>query len=480
LNSCCFFTRFELEEEYSPDDLQLSSFFFPPAILCFFLQLHLQTMRAFLVAASLLAVIAVAQKPIDLPCVTWEPLSYSQNTDPTDLFVAAYTWVIGYGTDDCVEMGDVYPCFASDPGTLTWGHHDYQPNDIPNDYCRIWLDDQVQFSNNMYVPKKGPQWQTWKWQLVQTGGTIPDNAIRYGGRIMARNTVTPPGYCFGKGFTGWAVDAGDNKFGVVHFSIVSDPVTMTDFEVAICKAYHPTTPVPTPAPTPVPTPQPSTATPSPPETPSPTLPPNNKPYIRFGNTIPSANFVDAVITQGNITYTWTNYGFSKFSGWVEVFEDGYGQIQIYQNNGGSRGSLLLTTEIPLTPGPLVVVVKDMWPPKVASNVETIAASYVPPAKPNSGVRLFNLSPDTAQAGLQANGKTLVNNVKYTLGSIWANIPEDTEATFSVFDSSSNKVLATSTFTPPTSPFVFTNFLVGLQSGGTYGTRIVALIDAPEH
>jgi hypothetical protein len=105
---------------------------------------------------------------------------------------------------------------------------------------------------------------------------------------------------------------------------------------------------------------------------------------------------------------------------------------------------------------------------------------VPPAKPNSGVRLFNLSPDTAQAGLQANGKTLVNNVKYTLGSIWANIPEDTEATFSVFDSSSNKVLATSTFTPPTSPFVFTNFLVGLQSGGTYGTRIVALIDAPEH
>lgn len=440
-------------------------------------------MRAAFVAVFLLAALAAAQKPIDLPCVTWVPLTYSQNTDPTNLFVAAYTWVLGYGTDDCTEMGDVFPCFATDAGTLTWGHHDYQASDIPNDYCRIWLDDSVQFSSTMYVPQKGPQYLTWKWQLAQTGGTIPDNAIRYGDKIMARNTVTPPGYCFGKGFTGWAVDAGDNKFGVVHFSIVSDPVTMTDFEVAICKAYHPTTPVPTPEPTPAPTPNPPTpvpTTPSPPETPSPTLPPNNRPYIRFGNTIPSANFVDAVITQGNISYTWTNYGFSKFSGWVEVFVDGYGQMQIYQNNAGSRGSLLLTTEIPLTPGPLVVVVKDMWPPKVPSNVETIAASYVPPTPPNSGVRLFNLSPDTPQAGLQSNGKTLVNYVKYTLGSFWANIPEDVEGTFTVFDTSSNKVLASSTFTPPTAPFVFTTFLIGLQTGGTYGTRVVALIDAPEN
>jgi hypothetical protein len=297
---------------------------------------------------------------------------------------------------------------------------------------------------------------------------------------MARNTVTPPGYCFGKGFTGWAVDAGNNKFGVVHFSIVSDPVTMTDFEVAVCKAYHPTTPVPTPAPTPVPTPEPSTVTPAPPLTPSPTLPPNNKPYIRFGNTIPSPNAVDAVITQGNTSYTWTNYGFSKFSGWVEIFEDGYGQIQIYENNGGTRGKLLLTTEIPLTPGPLVVVVKDMWPPTGFTNVETIAASYVPPSAPNSGVRLFNLSPDTKQAGLQVNGNTAVNYVKYTLGSVWANVEEDKQATFVAFDSSSNKNLATSSFTPPTAPFVFTCFLVGLQSGGTYSTRIVPLIDAPEN
>ena len=37
-----------------------------------------------------------------------------------------------------------------------------------------------------------------------------------------------------------------------------------------------------------------------------------------------------------------------------------------------------------------VVVKDEWPPKSAKNVETIAASFVPPRN-GSAVRLFNLA-----------------------------------------------------------------------------------------
>ena len=110
------------------------------------------------------------------------------------------------------------------------------------------------------------------------------------------------------------------------------------------------------------------------------------------------------------------------------------------------------------------VVKDNWPPKEAKNIETIAASFVPP-KTGSAVRLFNLavssdcgfivsmtllacfvcshshalthmlsliwcrcrcllprSPqvDVPAAGLHdGTGKTLADQVKYTLGSTWA-------------------------------------------------------------
>lgn len=63
-------------------------------------------------------------------------------------------------------------------------------------------------------------------------------------------------------------------------------------------------------------------------------------------------------------------------------------LQITVKEHGT-GSVLLSTKIPLTPGPLVVVIKDSWPPKEPKNVETIAASFVPPTN-GSAVRLFNL------------------------------------------------------------------------------------------
>lgn len=432
-----------------------------------------------LAAVALVALVVMADKPIDLPCVTWEPLTSTQPTDPTDLFVAAYTWVLSDANGDCLEKGDIFPCFAADPGVNTWGHHDYQPQDIPNDSCRTWYQGQVYMSNDMYVPKKGPQWHTWKWVLAQKGGLVPFNAIRFGKAVMARSTQNAPGFCCGKGFTGWADGLPNGTFGSVYFSIVTNPVLTESFEVAICEAYHPSTPVPTPAPTPAPTPKP-TPNPTPSPTASPTLPPNNKPYIRFGHTIPSSNNVDAVITQASTKFTWTNYQFGQFSGWVEVFEDGYGTIDIYQNNGGTRGALLVSTTIPLTPGPLVVVVKDFWPPKQASNVETIAASYVPFSS-GSGARLFNLSPDTVSAGMQVNGQALVDSVKYTLGSVWAAIPV-ASATFTIFNDAGKAVLTSDTFTPPPNPFVFTNFLIGLNNASTgskFACRAVPLIDAPE-
>lgn len=446
-------------------------------------------MRVFAIVAVLLATAALADKPIDLPCVTWEPLTYSENTDPTDLFVAAYTWVLQLD-GECYEKGDIFPCFASDTGVNTWGHHDYQPEDIPNDYCRTYYQGNVYLSNNMYVPKKGPKWQTWKWVLTQSGGAVPDNAIRFGSSVMARSTQNAPGFCCGKGFTGWALGQENGTFGPVYFSITTNPVITDTFEVAVCEAYHPTTTTTTTTTTAAPTTTtttttaaPTTATPTTTKapTPPPTLPPNTKPYIRFGHTVPSNNNVFATITQGNISYTWNNYQFGQFSGWVETFSDGTGVIDIYESVSGSKGALLLSTVIPLTPGPLVVVIKDYWPPHVASNVETIAASYIPVSS-GSGVRLFNLSPDTPSAGMSVNGTVLIEGVPYTLGSQWAAVAADT-ATFNIFNNATGTALATDTFTPPNAPFVFTNFLIGVNnvsSGSKFTTRAVPLIDAPEH
>ena len=437
------------------------------------------------VACILVVAVAVGcataqDKPDDLPCVIWEPLTYYQNTNPTDLFIAAYTWVLGDGQDSCTEKGDIFPCFSSDPGSNTWGHHDYQVNDIPNDYCRSYINGSVYMSYNMYVPRKGPKWQTWKWKLAQTGGVVPANAIRFGDKVMARSTTNPAGQCCGKGFTGWAEGLTNGKFGSVHFSINSQPVTTDSFEVAICEAYHPTT---TTTQTETSTAPPPTTTTTPPPvttTAKPTLPPNTRPYIRFGNTIPSANNVDAIITQGNMSYTWSNYAFGKFSHWVEVFVDGYGTIQVFENTNGQRGPLLVTKLIPLTPGPLVVVVKDYWPPHAGHNIETIAASYVPIAQ-STGVRLFNLSPDTKLAGMTRNSHVIIDKIDYTLGSSWVVVPED-QATFSAFDDANKAILASDTTTPPSPPFVFTNFLIGLNNatgGSTFATRLVPLIDAPE-
>ena len=50
-----------------------------------------------------------------------------------------------------------------------------------------------------------------------------------------------------------------------------------------------------------------------------------------------------------------------------MFVGGVGTITLLDN---STGATLLTATIPLTPGPLVVVVKDDWPPTAAKNVET--------------------------------------------------------------------------------------------------------------
>eukprot|EP01043_Picozoa_sp_COSAG02_P058348 COSAG02_NODE_7246_length_3098_cov_4.532844_3_plen_225_part_00 len=166
--------------------------------------------------------------------------------------------------------------------------------------------------------------------------------------------------------------------------------------------------------------RPSGPTPPPPLPPPPTpppAPPGGSPCIRFGNTIPSSNVIDATVTQGDTSHTWSKYRFSQFSDWLNIFSAGAGQITVKDH---SSGKILLTATIPLTPGPLLVVVKDFWPPRAAKNVETIAASFSPP-KAGSAVRLFNLAPDVLSADLllgSSSGKLLAHAVKYSLGSPW--------------------------------------------------------------
>src|SRR3989338_8932515 len=157
--------------------------------------------------ASLLAVlffiigvvVVNAQAPPDQPCVDWVEITADTPTpDPSTLFVASTTaWVIGAQGDpmECLEQGDVIPCLSADNGGWkTWGHHDWTSDgEIPSDYCRVAQPStgQVDFASRQYIPKKGPEWKTWVWKLSQTGGAIPQNAIRYGDKVLTRSTQAP-------------------------------------------------------------------------------------------------------------------------------------------------------------------------------------------------------------------------------------------------------------------------------------------------
>eukprot|EP01052_Picozoa_sp_SAG31_P035877 SAG31_NODE_4389_length_3277_cov_7.853682_3_plen_144_part_00 len=84
----------------------------------------------------------------------------------------------------------------------------------------------------------------------------------------------------------------------------------------------------------------------------------------------------------SLTFAFHNSGVRPY------IERHHASWQIVVKEHGT-GTILLNTKIPLTPGPLVVVIKGSWPPTESTSVETVAASFVPP-KNGSAVRLFNL------------------------------------------------------------------------------------------
>eukprot|EP00666_Eupelagonemidae_sp_cell4sb_P010521 gene10521-1438_t len=78
-----------------------------------------------------------------------------------------------------------------------------------------------------------------------------------------------------------------------------------------------------------------------------------KPWIRFASGVPSQHAIDCVITQGNLSRSWTGYRFAQFSDWSQDFDVGHGTIAL-----SSGGRQLVSVDRLLTPGPLVVMVKE--------------------------------------------------------------------------------------------------------------------------
>eukprot|EP01060_Flectonema_neradi_P014152 TRINITY_DN20868_c0_g1_i1.p1 TRINITY_DN20868_c0_g1~~TRINITY_DN20868_c0_g1_i1.p1 ORF type:complete len:501 (+),score=113.78 TRINITY_DN20868_c0_g1_i1:55-1503(+) len=246
------------------------------------------------------------------------------------------------------------------------------------------------------------------------------------------------------------------------------------------------TPTPTPKPTPVPTPKP-TPKPTPEPTPVPTPPPlYSAPCIKFANVAPVAHNVDLEIIQTTgehpRNYTWSNYGFGNFSKWTGIFETGSGTAVLYENNNGIRTKLLTVENVPLTPGPLVVVFKcpvigSCWPPtgtQLGDSIETIADSS-DPFSTGSSVRLFNLAAPIID--FYEGSMKVASGVRFSLGSDW--VPSSTVlTTFSARDG--DKIYGSNTIVPTAHPIAMTQWFIGNTSNidPRFTPRLVPLDDAP--
>ena len=116
-------------------------------------------------------------------------------------------------------------------------------------------------------------------------------------------------------------------------------------------------------------------------------------------------------------------------------------------------------------------------------VETIAASYVPPATGDASVRLFNLSPDTKLAGMTSDGAgaATISLVHFSLGSKWEGFPLGRQS-FTIVDDdpTPSKTILRVSQSPAGPPIGSTLFLLGLQQAqGGLGLQTSLLNDAPE-
>ena len=158
---------------------------------------------------------------------------------------------------------------------------------------------------------------------------------------------------------------------------------------------------------------------------------------------------------------------------------GMGTITVLDS---SSGKILAKVDRQLPPGPLVVALKGTWPLKFDTSIEAIAASYVSPPAGSAGVRLFNLSPNTAMAGWTRDGQTVADGVSFCTGSDWSPMATTSEPfELNDFDAATGtgRPLLTRNWAPPEG--ASTVFLLGAQNSSNnlaWGPRWLNLTDAP--
>ena len=185
--------------------------------------------------------------------------------------------------------------------------------------------------------------------------------------------------------------------------------------------------------------------------------------------------------------------------WTGEFEPGVGTVNIYK--AGDSTPILTVEDIPLTPGPIDVVLKcpvvpigmqpsdvHCWPPEnnkrdqaIGMYVEAVAASYhTNPVDNTAFVRMMNLSPNAHGAGLRYNSKNLFNaTLEEGDSSAWWSLPTvSTKFEATAFDAKGDEIIATITMTPPASPASMTMWLLGQMQDPKFPPTLLPLIDAP--
>ena len=186
-------------------------------------------------------------KPDDSPCVKWLPYdNHKPITNQDDFVTSIKTTVLGACTPNCycaATIGDVFPCFVSDPGTDVFGHHDYLPPGHAAGLCISQTSGGARvFGRQQFMAGKGDHPDGFSWQLTQMGATAPSNAVTAGGvngRALGRSVQNVPNPGCGHGYTGWIQLTG-GKLGPLQYAVASGAQNSTGtFEIAVCEACLP-------------------------------------------------------------------------------------------------------------------------------------------------------------------------------------------------------------------------------------------------
>eukprot|EP01052_Picozoa_sp_SAG31_P035878 SAG31_NODE_4389_length_3277_cov_7.853682_4_plen_316_part_00 len=266
--------------------------------------------------ASRTATLAPRSGPLDSPCVTWCKAGCSSGcagVHGVDAYLpaiyTAWQWEGGgnktnpsgkclpcSGKPNDMNCGYIFPCFGGKSGL--WGH---------KDICiSSWAECNVHEASgnesldcDMWLPKKGPKWEHFGWQVTQQGASpskangqlVVDPTGEY---VLARSPAAIPFQGCGPGVTGW-VKLTDKRLGCFEYAANVIPAEICNgFEVAYCKLC---TPCPLvynstfdPGPGCPSCLKPPPSPPAPPPSPPPPPPaPGGTPCIRFGNAVASVS-----------------------------------------------------------------------------------------------------------------------------------------------------------------------------------------------